>query len=68
MSNLSNDSYTFTVQPGTRDHRGFFIQDTTYTFVGFTDAGWAQICLDSAACYYIDPANLSEQLPLQNLA
>ena len=60
MANLSNDSYRFTVLPGTRDHKGFFVQDTTYTLVGIGSSGWARVCLDSAACYYIDPSNLQD--------
>jgi hypothetical protein len=60
MANLINDSYCFTVLPGTRDHKGYFVQDTSYTLVEMDSSGWARICLDSAACYYVDPANLQE--------
>lgn len=62
MTTLVNNSYCFTVLPGTRDHKGFFIQDTTYTLVEIADSGWARICLDSSACYYVDPASLQETL------
>jgi hypothetical protein len=58
MNTQDNGSYRFSVLPGTRDHRGFFVQETTYELVGVSDAGWARICLDSAACYYVDPANI----------
>lgn len=58
MNNQSDDNYRFSVMPGTRDHRGFFIQETTYRLMDVSDAGWARICLDSAACYYVDPANI----------
>ncbi|HSM82380.1 MAG TPA: hypothetical protein VLS96_11870 [Nodosilinea sp.] len=58
MNTSNGDNYRFSVLPGTRDHRGFFIQETTYELVDVSDAGWARICLDSAACYYVDPANV----------
>jgi hypothetical protein len=58
--NASNDSnYRFSVLPGTRDHRGFFIQETTYELDDISDSGWAHICLDSHACYYVDPSNIN---------
>ncbi len=53
------DNYDFTVQPDTRDYRGFFVQDSTYRLAGMTKTGWAQICLNETACYYVDPAKLS---------
>lgn len=59
MNTPTDDGYRFEVLPGTRDHRGYFIQDSTYELVDVSDAGWARICLDSAACYYVDPANLT---------
>ncbi len=65
MNMLIQDRYTVSVLPGTRDHRGYFVQDSTYELVGVSDAGWARICLDSAACYYVDPANLHDDFPEQ---
>ncbi|MGB3309772.1 MAG: hypothetical protein WBG32_19340 [Nodosilinea sp.] len=58
MNTQDDGNGRFSVLPGTRDHRGFFIQETTYELVGVSDAGWARICLDSAACYYVDPENI----------
>ncbi|PZO45788.1 MAG: hypothetical protein DCF21_03945 [Leptolyngbya sp.] len=58
MNTLNDGNYRFSVLPGTRDHRGFFVQDTTYELVDVSDGGWARICLDSAACYYVDPENI----------
>lgn len=56
---LSNESvYQFRVLPGTRDHKGFFVQETTYRLNQINEAGWAHICLDSAACYYVDPLSV----------
>ncbi len=60
MNPLNDGNYRFSVVPGTRDHRGFFVQDTTYELVDVSDTGWARICLDSAACYYVDPANVRD--------
>lgn len=34
------------------------MQETTYRLSEINAAGWAHICLDSAACYYVDPANI----------
>ncbi|WOD38447.1 hypothetical protein [Nodosilinea sp. E11] len=58
MNTQTDNSYCFSVLPGTRDHRGFFVQETTYELVEVSETGWAHICLDSAACYYVDPANI----------
>jgi hypothetical protein len=58
MNTQNDKGYCFSVLPGTRDHRGFFVQETTYELVDVSATGWAQICLDSAACYYVDPANI----------
>lgn len=58
MNTPNDKSYCISVLPGTRDHRGFFVQDTTYELVEISDAGWAHICLDSSACYFVDPENI----------
>ncbi|HEY9879168.1 MAG TPA: hypothetical protein V6D29_11980 [Leptolyngbyaceae cyanobacterium] len=60
MATSDNSTYNLRVLPGTRDHRGFFVQDTTYILDSVTSSGWARICLDSAACYYVDPDNFRE--------
>lgn len=46
------------VKPETRNHKGFFIQDTNYKLMGIDGAGWALICFDEAVCHYVDPDNL----------
>jgi hypothetical protein len=46
------------VKPDTRNHRGFFVQDTSYKFMGVDESGWALICVDDATCHYVDPDNL----------
>ncbi|MBD0334451.1 MAG: hypothetical protein ICV62_03105 [Cyanobacteria bacterium Co-bin13] len=60
MTSSNNDLYNLKVLPGTRDHHGFFIQETTYKLAGMTSSGWARICLDSAACYYVSPDSFLE--------
>ena len=46
------------VKPETRNHKGFFVQDTDYELVGIEGSGWALICIDEAVCHYVDPDNL----------
>ena len=46
------------VKPETRNHKGFFVQDTDYELVGIEQSGWALICIDEAVCHYVDPDNL----------
>ncbi|MEL7502925.1 MAG: hypothetical protein AAFN18_10705 [Cyanobacteria bacterium J06554_6] len=58
MTKTHTDNYTLKIRPGTRDYRGFFVQDTTYRLESTTDTGWAHICLTGSKCYYVDPANL----------
>ncbi|HEY9877950.1 MAG TPA: hypothetical protein V6D29_05810 [Leptolyngbyaceae cyanobacterium] len=60
MNTSKNATYNLKALPGTRDHQGFFIQETTYRLSSVTSTGWAHICLDSAACYYVDPDSLQE--------
>jgi hypothetical protein len=59
---LSTDTYNFEVQPGTRNHKGYFVQETAYKLVGIDQAGWALICLDNTTCHYVDPDSLQEVL------
>ncbi|NER80985.1 MAG: hypothetical protein F6K42_15740 [Leptolyngbya sp. SIO1D8] len=49
---------TVNVKPDTRNHKGFFVQDTDYELVGIEQSGWALICIDEATCHYVDPDNL----------
>ena len=46
------------VKPETRNHKGFFVQDTDYELVSIEQSGWALICIDEAVCHYVDPDNL----------
>lgn len=49
---------TVAIKPETRNHKGFFVQQTDYTFVEIDKAGWALICVDDAVCHYVDPDNI----------
>ena len=49
---------TVKVKPETRNHKGFFVQDTAYELVGIEQSGWALICVDEASCHYVDPDDL----------
>lgn len=53
------DTRTVKVKPDTRNHKGFFVQDTSYELVGIEQSGWALICVDEASCHYVDPDNLN---------
>jgi len=53
---LSNN--TVFVKSETRNHRGFFVQEGSYKFMGIDRSGWALICVDDATCHYVDPDNL----------
>ncbi|MDA0673005.1 MAG: hypothetical protein O3C67_04770 [Cyanobacteria bacterium] len=64
MSIPNNSPFHFVVSPGTRDHRGFFVQDGTYDLLRVEESGWAFICLDNHVCYYVDPENVLEVCPL----
>lgn len=47
------------VRPGTRNHKGYFVQQASgYDLVEISDSGWAVICLNDAVCHYVDPKNL----------
>jgi hypothetical protein len=46
------------VKPETRNHKGFFVQEASYKFMGIDQSGWALICIDEATCHYVDPDNL----------
>lgn len=46
------------IKPETRNHKGFFIEQGSYKFMGLDQSGWALICVDDATCHYVDPDNL----------
>ena len=46
------------VKPETRNHRGCFVQETSYKLVDIDRGGWALICMNDAICHYVDPDNL----------
>ncbi|HTL87903.1 MAG TPA: hypothetical protein VL134_00790 [Leptolyngbya sp.] len=47
------------VKPGTRNLKGYFIQQTSgYQLVEMHQSGWAIICSSEAVCHYVDPENL----------
>ena len=52
------DMRTVKVKPETRNHKGFFVQETDYELVGIEQSGWALICIDEATCHYVDPDNI----------
>lgn len=54
--------YNLEVAPGTRNHKGSFVQEATYQLMGIDQAGWALICLDEMSCHYVDPSDLREIL------
>lgn len=57
---LTTHVYNIEVESGTRNHKGCFVRDTTYQFMGIDQAGWALICQDEATCHYVDPDCLRE--------
>ncbi|MCL1471771.1 hypothetical protein [Argonema antarcticum] len=46
------------VKPETRNHKGFFVQETDYKLMEIDRSGWALICIDDATCHYVDPEDL----------
>ena len=66
MNLKSKSFYNFAIVPGTRDHKGYFVQDGTYNLVRVEDSGWAFICQDNHTCYYVDPESLSEVCDLED--
>ncbi len=53
------DKMQVEVKPDTRNHKGFFVQEASYKFMGIDQSGWALICIDDATCHYVDPDNLT---------
>ena len=66
MKSKNQSFYNFAIAPGTRDHKGYFVQDGTYNLVRVEDSGWAFICQDNHTCYYVDPETLSEVCDLED--
>lgn len=56
------DNNNVVVKPDTRNHKGFFVQDASYKFMGIDQSGWALICIDDATCHYVDPDNIEATL------
>jgi hypothetical protein len=46
------------VRPDTRNHKGFFVLESSYKLIDINQNGWALICLDDATCHYVDPDDL----------
>lgn len=57
---MTPDVYNIEVEYGTRNHKGYFIQETSYKLMGIDQSGWALICHDEATCHYVDPDALRE--------
>lgn len=57
---LKTDAYNLEVKSGTRNHKGYFVQDMAYKLVGIDKSGWALICQDNTTCHYVDPDCLQE--------
>lgn len=53
-------AHSFGVQAGTRNHKGYFIQETNYQLIEIETSGWALICQDNSVCHYVDPDNLRQ--------
>jgi len=68
MNSKHKSFYNFAIAPGTRDHKGYFVQDGTYNLVRLEDSGWAFVCQDNHTCYYVDPAKLSEVCDIEDYA
>ena len=66
MNTQDKNISTLVVTPGTRDHRGFFVQEGVYDLVRVEPSGWAFVCLDNHTCYYVDPENLLEVCSLDD--
>jgi hypothetical protein len=55
---INTDGYNLEVKSGTRNHKGYFVQEMSYRLVTINDAGWAFICQDNTTCHYVDPDSL----------
>ena len=52
--------FNLTVLPGTRNHKGYFVDEDIYKLVRIEDSGWAFICQQNSTCHYVDPDNIKE--------
>lgn len=57
---ITTSIYNFKVEPDTRNHKGYFVRDTTYELVNINQAGWALICESETTCHFVDPDRLQE--------
>lgn len=57
---LKTDAYNLEVKSGTRNHKGYFVQNMNYKLMGINESGWALICQDNTTCHYVDPDCLQE--------
>lgn len=57
---INTDVYNLEVKSGTRNHKGYCIQNMIYRLVSIDQAGWALICQDNTTCHYVDPDCLQE--------
>lgn len=57
---INTETYNFGIKVGTRNHKGYFVQDATYRLVSVNQAGWALICQDNTTCHYVDPDHLQD--------
>ncbi|PSB23701.1 hypothetical protein [Stenomitos frigidus] len=62
---IFDDFNNIEVKPDTRNHRGCFVQETSYKLVNIDRAGWAFICMNDAVCYYVDPDNLQQAAAIE---
>ncbi|MCA1904148.1 MAG: hypothetical protein CV045_02495 [Cyanobacteria bacterium M5B4] len=58
---MSAENRDVRVKPETRNHKGFFVLEGTYSLVDIDQNGWALICLDEHVCHYVDPDDLQSQ-------
>lgn len=62
---IFDDLDNIEVKPDTRNHRGCFVQETSYKLVNIDRAGWAFICMNDAVCHYVDPDNLRRMAAIE---
>ncbi|MBW4691983.1 MAG: hypothetical protein KME27_09470 [Lyngbya sp. HA4199-MV5] len=63
---IFDDLDNIEVKPETRNHRGCFVQETSYKLVSIDRAGWAFICMNDAVCHYVDPDNLRRSTAIES--
>lgn len=55
------NGYNVKVKPGTRNHHGTFVKETSYKLVGIEQSGWALVCINNKSCCFVDPGNLQSK-------